>query len=138
MLCCYTKKNANLRLHFHTYKDRDFISMELVKLSKLLIETPSSWMVPRVPACQALFMLFLVWFLTYKYFKTVLMFKIYFSRRNVYIVRVCFFACFVRLETLQNWKCILRVINLPQMFPLSQFKIPSIQKQILLCIPFSE
>ena len=137
MLCCYTK-DVNLRLNFHTDKDRDFISMELVKLSKLLIETPSSWMVPRVPACQALFMLFLVWFLTYKYFKTVLMFKIYFSRRNVYIVCVCFFACFVRLETLQNWKCILRVINLPQMFPLSQFKIPSIQKQILLCIPFSE
>ena len=76
----------------------------------------------------------LLWYFLSDFWPTILctnifkgLLKICFSLRNnnVYLV-IFFFACFVRLETLQNWKCILRVINLPQMFPLSQFKIPSI------------
>ena len=112
--------------------------MELVKLSKLLIETPSSWMVPRVPACQALFMLFLVWFLTYKYFKTVLMFKIHFTRWNVYIHCVSVFFLHVlfvwRLCRIENvfWES----LTCHKCFPSRNSKFRASKNRFYCVFPF--
>ena len=98
ILCtvCCERKDVDLRLHFHTEKDRDFISMKLFKLSKLLIETPSSWMVPRVPASSL--PRSLLWYFLSDFWPTILctnifkgLLKICFSLRNNNVYLVIFF-----------------------------------------------
>ena len=77
--------------------------MKLFKLSKLLIETPSSWMVPRVPACHALFydISCLISDLQSFVFKGLL--KIYFSlRNNVYLVSFLHVLFVWRLCRIEN------------------------------------
>ena len=83
--------------------------MKLFKLSKLLIETPSSWMVPRVPASSL--PRSLLWYFLSDFWPTILrtntfkgLLKIYFSlRNNVYLVSFLHVLLFVwRLCRIEN------------------------------------